>query len=35
LLLSIATTSNMVGRSAAFSCTHSNPMFMHLLISAE
>ena len=25
LLLSIATTSNMVGRSTAFSCTQSNP----------
>ena len=35
LLLSIATTSNMVGRSAAFSCTHNNPMFMHLMISVE
>ena len=35
LLLSIATTSNMVGRSTAFSCTHSNPMFMHLINSSE
>lgn len=33
LLLSIATTSDMVGRSAAFSCTHSNAMLMHLMIS--
>lgn len=35
LLLSMATTSNIVGRSAAFSCTHSSAMFMHLIISAE
>ena len=35
LLLSIVTTSNMVGRSAAFSCTHSSAMFMHLITSAE
>ena len=33
LLLSIATTSDMVGLSVAFSCTHSNAMLMHLIIS--
>lgn len=32
-LLSITTTSDMVGRSAAFSCTHSNATLMHLIIS--
>ncbi|BAS72540.1 Os01g0535650 [Oryza sativa Japonica Group] len=32
-LLSIATTSDMVGRSAAFSCTHSNAMLTHFIIS--
>lgn len=31
-LLSIATTSDMVGRSAAFSCTHNSAMLMHLMI---
>jgi hypothetical protein len=35
LRLSIATTSAMVGRSVAFSCTHSNAILMHLVISAE
>jgi hypothetical protein len=35
LLLSIATTSDMVGRSVAFSCTHNNAMFIHLIISSE
>jgi hypothetical protein len=34
-LLSIETTSPMVGRSTAFSCTHNNAMLMHLLIFAE
>jgi hypothetical protein len=33
-LLSIATTSDIVGLSAAFSCTHSSAMFMHLIISS-
>ena len=33
--LSIATTSAMVGRSAAFSCTHNNAMLMHRIISTE
>jgi hypothetical protein len=33
-LFSIATTSNMVGRSAAFSCTHRSAMITHLVISA-
>jgi hypothetical protein len=31
-LLSIATTSVMVGLSTAFSCTHNNAMLMHLII---
>lgn len=31
-LLSITTTSDIVGRSAAFSWTHSNAMLMHLII---
>ena len=35
LLLSITTTSNIVGRSTAFSCTQSNPMFMHLIINSS
>jgi hypothetical protein len=34
LRLSIATTSAMVGRSVAFSCTHNNAILMHLVISA-
>ena len=34
VLLSIATTSDMVGLSAAFSCTDSSAMFMHLIISS-
>jgi hypothetical protein len=33
--LSIATTSNMVGRSIASSCTHNNAMLITLIISAE
>lgn len=33
VLLSIASTSDMVGLSTAFSCTHSNAMLMHLIIS--
>ena len=32
-LLSIRTTEAIVGLSAAFSWTHSNPMWMHLIIS--
>lgn len=32
-LLNIATTSDMVGRSHAFSCVQSNAMLMHLIIS--
>ena len=32
-LPSIATTSDVVGLSIAFSCTHSNAMLMHLIIS--
>jgi hypothetical protein len=35
LLLSIAITSSMVGRSDAFSCTHKSAMLMHLIISAD
>ena len=31
-LLSIATTSVMVGLSTAFSCTHNNALLMHLII---
>lgn len=31
-LLSIATTSDMLGLSAAFSCTHNNAMLMHLIV---
>lgn len=31
--LIIATTSDMVGRSAAFSCTHNKAMLIHLIIS--
>ena len=34
LLLSIATTSDMLGLSVAFSCTHNNAMLMHLIISS-
>lgn len=32
-LLSIATTCDIVGRSTAFSCTHSRAMLIHLIIS--
>ena len=34
-LLSIATTSTMVGRSIAFSCTHNSAMLMPFIISTE
>jgi hypothetical protein len=34
LLLSIATTPDMVGRSAALSCTQSRAMLIHLIISS-
>ena len=34
-LLRIATTSAIVGRSFAFSCTHNNAMLMHRIISTE
>lgn len=33
--LNIAITSNMVGRSDAFSCTHKSAMLRHLIISTE
>ena len=32
-LLSMAPTFDMVGRSAAFSCTHNSAMLTHLIIS--
>ena len=34
-LLRIETTSAIVGRSVAFSCTHNNAMLMHRIISTE
>jgi len=34
-VLSMETTSAMVGRSAAFSCTHNKAMLMHRIISED